>query len=132
MSLIIAATLLLLEKIVPTARSTRGIENANVAYYHAYGAIENSFLAIAKHKDDASYGTSGTIGTTEFSVVSTGTTMPLTGRGNSELDSDYDMIGPGAPVQVKLGTGLNMNFKITAKVPNFNNPVPELNFSDST
>jgi len=71
----------LLDKIVPTSRDVRGIENGNRAYYQATSAVEEALATIASSPTGAEPSTTytGSTATTtgyKFSVSASGNLIP--------------------------------------------------------
>ena len=84
----------LLERIVPIARNVKGIENGNIAYYQAETAVEAALMNKDASNPGTEYSSGITIGNKSWKVstISSGSTIPLSGFGNSEYDSDWNRI----------------------------------------
>ncbi|MDD2566175.1 MAG: hypothetical protein PHZ26_02615 [Candidatus Gracilibacteria bacterium] len=98
-----------LEKLLPIARNIKGIENSTVAYYNGLSGIEQSLLfmktASVGTESGVTYNTSNPQGYS-FQITASGTKIPIAGEGNSEYNSGRNIIGPGQPIQLAIGSGI--------------------------
>lgn len=119
--------LYLLEYMVPFSRNVKGIENASKAFYQSYGALESSIIEtyswakITKWYEPSSIEFTSTPLWSSSSVISSGSTIPFAGRGNSEIDSDWNQLSLTKPVSIfvwrnRLSSWANINLRL--RIPN--------------
>lgn len=133
MGTLILMMIFLMERLVPSSRNVRGIENSTIAAYSAQSGIEKSLstlsirnpwhsLSGAAFQNLSSSG-AGSIGRWGYAVQETGNIIPLPGTGTSEFDTNWNSIGPGRPVQLYipqsfvLGTTNLSTVQIDLRVP---------------
>jgi len=103
--------IMLLEKILPTSRTIRGIENSTIGLYHGSSAIEQS-LATMNYKLPGKAIDSGSITLSDpqqegkYTVSQNSKTIPVPGKGSSEYDSNWNRINAGNPVQLRIEQAL--------------------------
>jgi hypothetical protein len=110
MGTLILLMIFLMERLVPSSRSVRGIENSTIAAYAAQSAVEKGLSTLnIRNPGHANSGTpnssdSGTesIGKWAYALQETGSIIPLPGTGTSEFDTNWNSIGPGRPVQLYI------------------------------
>lgn len=106
LSLLAIVTTVFLEKIWWFSKSSNGIEASNRAYYFAAGVIEEQLMDPAVNKFQpwnivgtgsapSSFGTGA-----RMTVITWGTLVPASGKGNSPFNKDYNIISLGEPVQL--------------------------------
>ena len=110
-----------LERILPVAAGTRGIENSNLAYYQAQAGVESAMMGLSRA--NAFLEPSATGGTSSVSYAAAARSLtplvPIAGEGNSDYDQDWNKIGANDPVQLALPINVNWsNAKIFFRVPN--------------
>lgn len=120
------------ERIWRFSATTENIEQSNIAYYQANAAIEQALNTADKRTPwNISLVSSGSIESSGFTgTVITGSLMiPTPGYGNSEYDSNWNIISVWSPVQIVLPDGINdwANVHFRFRVPNidFNNSTIE-------
>lgn len=103
--------ILLLEKVLPTSRAIRGIENSTIGLYHGNSAIEKA-LSTLNYKLPGQAIASGSIPLSDpqqegkYTVSQNSTIIPVPGKGSSEYDSNWNRINAGNPVQMRIENGL--------------------------
>lgn len=103
--LIVLMGVYLIDKLVPASRDVKGVENGNVAYYKASSAIELALLSLSGANPGTETGsTAGNLVSSGYalSTVGSGTVVPKPGLGNSEFDTDWNVLTSGKPIQIKL------------------------------
>lgn len=108
--LIIMSTVFI-ERLLSFSKSSEGVENSNVAYYHALGSIEKAlFTGWVDKFTPWNIATSAVWNTTItgslLKVLTGSTTIPVTGFGNSPYDSDWNMVSLWSPVQLVVPDGI--------------------------
>lgn len=129
-AIIIVALLLflwvfLLGKIVPASRDVKGIEQGNIAYYHAESAEEQALTYMSGSNPFSTLSDSGSVGNTSsgstYTIAKESSTIPASGNGNSPYDKDWNIIAPGTPLQLRFGNSVDWNdpneFKIAFRIP---------------
>jgi hypothetical protein len=116
----------LLERILPSSRTVRGIENSAQASYSARWLTEVALTRLRADNPawvlDSATLTQTTIGSAgnQSRVIDSDTIIPSPGYGNSEWDSQWNAIGPGRPVQLIIGDTTHLSrLKIEFRVPRF-------------
>ncbi len=106
--LVTLLTTVFLELIWGSAQTVQGIEASNVAYYQAVGVIEEQLIAPTVSKKTP-WNIAPVVKPTPAGYtgrhldVSTGAViMPVTNKGNSPYDDDYNIISLGNPVQIVI------------------------------
>jgi hypothetical protein len=108
-------TTVFLERVFHFSESSEGIESSNVAYYNALGLIEEQLMDpnVTKYTpwNVASTGSlSNNYGSWRQLLVSSGSSIiPQAGKGNSTLNSDYNIISLGEPLQLVIPPGIDWN-----------------------
>ncbi len=112
------------EKLYRFSQASEWVENSNVAYYSALGAIEEALYTGGVNKYTPWNMRSFTVGsntnTGKSLVAYTGsTTIPAPGKGNSDYDvaKDYNIISLGEPIQLVIPAGvtwtdINFDFRV--------------------
>jgi hypothetical protein len=100
------------EKLYRFSQASEGIENSNVAYYKALGIIESSLFtgSVSKYTPwNVANGSAGSVTSSgqSISVSTGGTSVPVTGKGNSPYDPNYNIISLGEPIQLVVPNGIN-------------------------
>lgn len=108
----------LLERLVPSSRNVRGVENSVVAYYLAGSAIEQA-LATLQVQNPGHMADTDTTNTNLENSYSNGSSyaiaeavqmIPEAGKGTSEYDSNWSIVGPGKPVQLYIPASFTTEF----------------------
>lgn len=107
-------TTVFMEKLLRFSRASEGIENSNVAYYHALWGIEETLYSTGVNKytpwNVSNQSVWSTTGTGKNVIALTwGTTVPVADHGNSPYDDDWNIIGIGDPVQLVIPEGIDWN-----------------------
>ncbi|MDD3145088.1 MAG: hypothetical protein PHV23_03160 [Candidatus Gracilibacteria bacterium] len=127
MGLVLISSLLaftILEFIVPFSKNIKGIENSTKSYYMANSGIESGLFFFSNRTGTLLRSESSRVYTGNYDYAyttsSSGTTIPLTGKGNSDFDKDWNTIGVSDPIQLSIGYGFaNINtLRIDFRVPN--------------
>ncbi|NVP17867.1 hypothetical protein HUU51_04075 [Candidatus Gracilibacteria bacterium] len=111
MGLVLITTLLaftILEFIIPFSRDIKGIENSTKAYYQANNGIELGLYHFSTRGDSSLREEDGKnyINNTYdfmYRTYSSGTIVPLLGRGNSNIDNSWNTISITDPIQLIIG-----------------------------
>lgn len=126
----------LLSHIVPFSKNVKGIENASNAYYTSYAGVEQALYHVKTRSQLISEtGSALPVSATWFSyqTYSSWNMIPKPGEGNSEYDSNFNMISMTDPVQLEIGrksTGLADIDWSTAHV-NFIFKVPSIKWAST-
>lgn len=117
----------LLERILPASRTTKGVENSIQALYSAQSATENILTSLRQDNPGGVIGGNGNItlaasgeSTSSGSrIIDSSNILPAVGKGNSEGDENWSIIGPRRPVQLQLnstmlgdGSGIRIEFRL--------------------
>ncbi len=113
------------EIVIPRARNVKGIEQSNVAAYNAESGIEaslNSFTGSnpVANVDTGSTGIYSVSGSIKRECTVVPCVFPEPWKGNSPTSSDYNIIRPGSPIQIPVGTGtITPGFTVVLHMPVF-------------
>ena len=127
--ILIIVALYLLEKIIPFARDTKGVENGNISYYRANTALNEALLSMSgsdpglESSNNTLTNGSGII----YTITASGTNIPQADQGNSEYDRNWAILAPGKPIQLILKSNTAIDW--TAAETYFKFRIPDL---DST
>ncbi|MCP4523541.1 MAG: hypothetical protein GY828_04955 [Candidatus Gracilibacteria bacterium] len=110
MSLVLSGiVLMLLEYIIPFGRNVKGVENSSAAFYNSYIGVEESLWEL--NQNHIGYGSTSPLPTTatgsSFTLESMTSVIPPEGKGNSEYDSDWNIIDANHPIQLSLSSDAN-------------------------
>lgn len=120
-------SIVFLERLYRFNQASEWIENSNVAYYYALGAIEKSLFwpNVNKYSPwNVSNITLGNVIGTGMSLTGStgGTIIPQSGKGTSPYNTDYNIIAIGQPIQLVIPEGVNWsNVAIKFRVPSISN-----------
>jgi hypothetical protein len=119
--LVVLMGVYLIEKLVPVSRVVKGVEQGNAAYYSARSGVERALFSLSGDAPGTDTGSSvGGLSTSGYAVstVAKGSNVPASGLGNSEFDRNWNVLGTGKPVQLKLPAGAYPdNLEIRLRVP---------------
>lgn len=116
-----AIAMFVLEKILPVAEGTRGVENSNMAYYRAQEGAEAALMQLSRNDAFVVPTASGGTRAVGYSAVTHALTpvIPSPGEGNSDYDQDWNKIGANDPVQLVLAPNVDWsNVRVFVRVPN--------------
>jgi len=111
--LLTVMSIVFLEKLLSFSKASEGIENSNVAYYHALGIIEEALGTAWVNKyqpwniPNFWNGTANATSTgRSISTITWWTMIPLSGNGNSPYNPDWNIMSMGEPVQLVIPNGI--------------------------
>lgn len=124
MTLLTTMSTVFFEKIYRFSQRSEWIENSNIAYYKSLGIIEEALYTgwVDKYTPwnmkNNTYGSTTSSGATI--EVNTGwLVMPISGKGNSPYNKDYNIISIGQPIQIVIPQGLDwstINFEFRVPI----------------
>jgi hypothetical protein len=97
------SSLYLLEYMVPFSRNIKWIENASQAFYEGYSGVEEWLLQVYSWGIWEDYGEiqSG-VQVYEYSVIWSGSIIPIPEEGNSEYNSNWNRISQEEPISLLI------------------------------
>ena len=131
--LITLLAFLILEYIIPFWRNVKGIENSSRAYYQAESGIEQALYDLSQEATGYSTDIFNTeVVSYNYSIAGNDTLLPPAWEGNSWYDSDWNIIAPGQPIQLKIWNGkLNKTASSISNI-SLNIRVPDIDQSSGT
>ena len=121
-----------LEKLLGFAKASEGIENSNVAYYHANGVIEEALYTGWVNKytpwniSNITIGGPATSTGKSLRAMTGGSRIPSLGNGNSPYDKDWNILSLSEPIQLVIpGTMTNaddLSFYFRIPIVDLNQP----------
>ena len=117
-------SLYLLSFIVPYSRNVKWLEHSAKAYYLWNAAVEQALWDV-KHNSLWYENSDAFSGAQDYAydIVANGTRIPELDFGNSNFDSDWNIVGFGEPIQLSVWDGLITDWSLV----NFDFRVPDLN-----
>lgn len=110
---------------IPFSKSVKWIENASQAWYQAYSGIEDIlFQARGSVGENFSKVSSSPL---DYAFKSSGleNRIPKVGEGNSDYDSNWNILSQQEPVQIVIGSGRLSSWvnrlRLNLRVPDYNN-----------
>lgn len=99
------AAIYLLEYIIPFWKNVKWIENASKSYYQANSWLEESLWYVSQNDiwAETSQIFSSDILDYSYEIVANWSIIPLSETGNSDFNSDYNIISQWEPVQLEVG-----------------------------
>ena len=115
--------LYLLEYMIPFSKNIKWVENASQAFYESYSGIEESLLLVYSWSiwDDYLRLHTGDEGFA-YSVSSSGTSIPLAGKWNSDYDTDWNQLSLQQPISLfvwrnRLSSGWADRIELRLRIP---------------
>lgn len=101
-------SLYLLSLIIPYSKSIKGIEFSTYAYYNAQSGLESALFETMSGAKNKVYGyesSNALIGNQDsgFTIDAQTNSIPESGKGNSDFDTDWNRISMNEPIQLFVG-----------------------------
>lgn len=100
----------ILSFIIPFSKNIKGVEFATHSYYSAYSGIEEALYLYGSGAQNKQYGYEATrnmVGSQDFwyDISSQWNYIPSVWEGNSEYDTNWNILSPSEPIQLFVGWG---------------------------
>lgn len=116
--------LFLIEYMVPFSHSVKWIENSSKAFYQSYGSLENAIYSTYSGAESQIWyePTSRSLWSNSidygYSVISSGSVIPLAWNGNSDFNTDWNQISQNTPVHLYVWDNRVSEINVEIRVPN--------------